>query len=476
MKTIYLTTPIYYVNDIPHIGHTYCTLATDTLVRFWRKKLGKENVFFLTGIDENSQKTVDAAKKENLPVDKYLEEMATNWRETWEKIGISFDDFIRTTEPRHKKTVQAILQKIYDQGDIYKAKYSGKYCTGCEAFLKEQDLDEDGNCPDHKTKPQILEEENYFFRLSKYEKPLLKLFENKDFLKPEKARNEILNFIKGGLEDISLSRETAKFGLELPFDKTHKIYVWFDALINYFTAVDNEERKHFWPAEHIVGKDITRFHTVIWPAMLLSAGIEPPLSVFAHGFFTVDGVKMSKSLGNVISPVEISEKYGNDGLRMGLLSSFEFGNDGDFSLSNFDNFYRSKLAGGVGNLFNRVVILCQKFRDSKRPIFDSQEKTKNLNLINFEKHLTEKKIKLAIDDFFAVESAANKLLSDSELWKLVKINPEEADKIFSKIFVYLEILTEMAEILAPESAPKMREMIGDNDLVGESGILFPAIV
>jgi methionyl-tRNA synthetase len=476
MKTMYLTTPIYYVNDVPHIGHAYCTLATDILARFWRTQLGAENVFFLTGIDENSQKTVDAAKKANLLIDKYLDGMAANWRGTWEKIGISFDDFIRTTEPRHKKTVQSILQKIHDKGDIYKAKYSGKYCTGCETFLKEQDLDENGNCPDHKTKPQILEEENYFFRLSKYEKPLLKLFENKDFLKPEKARNEILNFIKGGLEDISLSRETAEFGLELPFDTSHKIYVWFDALINYFTAVDGNERAYFWPAEHIIGKDITRFHSVIWPAMLISAEIPPPLSVFSHGFFTIDGVKMSKSLGNVVSPLDISKKYGNDALRLGLLSSFEFGNDGDFSLSNFDDFYRSKLAGGIGNLFNRVIVLCQKFRDGKSPQFDPEEKSKNENFKSFERNLTNKKIKLAIDDFFAVENEANKLLSDSELWKLVKTDPKKAEVVFSKIFVCLSILAKMAEVLAPETAPKMRKMIGDGEVVGKPEILFPSLI
>ncbi len=476
MKTMYLTTPIYYVNDVPHIGHAYCTLATDTLARFWRTKIGKENVFFLTGTDENSQKTVDAAKKANLSIDEYLEGMAKNWRETWEKIGISFNDFIRTTEPRHKKTVQSILQKIHNRGDIYKAKYSGKYCTGCETFLREKDLDENGNCPDHKTVPQMLEEENYFFRLSKYEKPLLKLFENPKFLQPKKARNEILNFIKGGLEDISLSRETAEFGLKLPFDKNHKIYVWFDALINYFTAVDGNDRTRFWPAEHIVGKDITRFHSVIWPAMLLSAEIEPPIGVFAHGFFTVDGTKMSKSLGNVISPLDISKKYGNDALRLGLLSSFEFGNDGDFSLSNFDDFYRSKLAGGIGNLFNRVIVLCQKFRDGECPKYDSAEKFKNEKFKSFEKNLINKKIKSAIDDFFAVENEANKILSDSELWKLAKTEPEEAEKVFAQIFIRLEILAEMAEILAPESAPKMRKMIGNGKRVGEPEILFPPVV
>jgi methionyl-tRNA synthetase len=335
-QKFYITTPIYYVNDIPHIGHAYCTLATDTIARYWRTKLGAENVHFLTGTDENSQKTVDAAQKNNQEVYAYLDDMAKNWRETWEKIGISFDDFIRTTEERHKNTVNEIFQTIFDNGDIYKGIYKGKYCTGCETFLKDADLDENGHCPAHKKAPQELEEENYFFRLSKYEDILLELFEkNPDFLLPQSRQNEILSFIKSGLEDISVSRETAEFGISLPMDNKHKVYVWFDALLNYISAIKNTNKTDFWDnVHHIIGKDITKFHCVIWPAMLIAAGIKPPQTVYAHGFFTINGTKMSKSLGNVVSPLDLSDKYGNDALRIGLLNSFEFGNDGDFSLDN----------------------------------------------------------------------------------------------------------------------------------------------
>jgi len=467
----YFTTPIYYINDKPHIGHAYCTLATDTLARFWRKKLGKENVFFLTGTDENSQKTVDAAHAAGKPIPEYLEEMASIWRTTWEKIGIEFDDFIRTTEKRHVKKVQEIFERIYKNGDIYKGKYIGLYCSGCEAFLKKSDLDEAGNCPHHKTPPKQIEEENYFLKLSKYEKPLLDLYEkNPSFLEPESRRNEIVSFLESGLEDISISRETSEFGISLPIDEKHKVYVWFDALINYISGLPKGEKSPFWPeAVHIVGKDITRFHCVIWPAMLLSAGIAPYKEVFAHGFFTIDGQKMSKSLGNVVSPLELAEKYGNDALRIGLLSSFEFGNDGDFSLENFDKFYNSKLAGGVGNLFNRVITLIQKFLDGVAPKEERREKKEENE---FEKLFEEKKLKSAIDHFFSVVDSSNELLNKTEPWKLAKTNLPEATKIFSDLLMKLQALAEMSEILLPETAPKMRKMLGDGKKIGEPQILF----
>ncbi len=469
----YFTTPIYYVNDVPHIGHAYCALATDTLARYWRNKLGKENVFFLTGTDENSQKTVDAAKKAGKPIPEYLEEMAKIWRTTFETIGIEFDDFIRTTEERHVKKVHEIFTKIHANGDIYKGKYVGKYCHGCETFLKESELDENGCCPDHKTPPVDLEEENYFFRLSKYEKPLLEIYEkNPSFLEPESRRNEVLSFIKSGLEDISISRETSEFGISLPLDENHKVYVWFDALINYLSGLPEGENSEFWPeAVHIVGKDITRFHCVIWPAMLLSAGIKPYKQVFAHGFFTIDGEKMSKSLGNSVSPVELAKKYGNDALRMGLLSSFEFGNDGDFSLEHFDDFYRTKLAGGVGNLFNRVTVLIHKFLDGKKPQENQESEIRNQE---FEKLFEEKKLKSAIEHFFGVVDSANELLNKTEVWKLAKEDLDASKEVFATLLRKLEELVDMAEILLPETAPRMKKMLGDREKVGEPEILFPS--
>ncbi|MDH3324421.1 MAG: methionine--tRNA ligase [Candidatus Peregrinibacteria bacterium] len=465
----FLTTPIFYVNDKPHIGHAYCVFATDTLARYWRKKLGRENVWFLTGTDENSQKTVDAAAKEGLPVPEYLEKLAKNWKTTWHEIGIDFDDFIRTTEDRHADKVHELINKINDSGDIYEHKYVGKYCSGCETFLKDADLDENGHCPDHKKAPELLEEDNYFFRLSKYEKPLLEFYEkNPNWLQPDKRKNEVLNFIKGGLEDISISRESAEIGIDFPFDKKHKIYVWTEALMNYLTGCPDED---FWKGcTHIIGKDITKFHCIIWPAMLMSAGVELPQNVFAHGYFTVDGTKMSKTLGNVVSPVDLAKDFGNDAVRIGLLSSFEFGNDGDFSVSNFEDFYRSRLAGGVGNLFNRVVVLVNKFLDGNKPAGSNETQTEVLE--KFDKHLESFEIRTAIETFFGVVDSANELLNKTEVWKLAKEDSEKAKPIFAELLNHLEILVEMAEVLFPEKQGAMKAMLGDADKVGDGEILF----
>jgi methionyl-tRNA synthetase len=467
----YLTTPIYYVNDVPHIGHAYCTLATDTLARYWRMKLGKENVFFLTGVDENSQKTVDAAKQSGKPIPEYLDAMAKTWQETWEQTGVAFDDFIRTTEDRHQKTVHSILSKIHDKGDIYKGKYEGKYCTGCEAFLKDSDLDEKGECPAHKKKPDVIQEDNYFFKLSAYENQLLKLYkESPVFLLPESRKNEVVSFITSGLDDVSISRENGEVGIPLPWDEHHKVYVWFDALLNYYSAIDTDDRRALWKsATHIIGKDITRFHCVIWPAMLLSAGIDPAKEVFAHGFFTVNGEKMSKSLGNVISPLELSEKYGNDALRLGLLGSFEFGNDGDFSLEHFDDFYRTKLAGGVGNLFNRVIVLIHKFLDGEKPAGSAFV---NGEMKTFEGLMEQNKLKTAIDHYFSVVSSANELLNETQVWTMAKTDLEGAKKVFATLLQKLELLAQMAEVLLPQTAPKMKAMLGDEKKVGAAEILF----
>ncbi len=465
----FITTPIYYVNDIPHIGHAYCTLAADTLARYWRKKLGKDNVFFLTGVDENSQKTVDAAAEAGKEVHDYLDGMSATWKKTWERCGIEFDDFIRTTEKRHHETVHEILSIIHGKGDIYKGKYEGLYCTGCEAFLKPSDVDEKGHCPHHQKAPNVVEEENYFFRLSKYQDQLLELFEkNPKLLEPEKRRNEVLSFIKSGLEDISISRENAEFGIPLPWDKSHKIYVWFDALINYRSGCPSDE---FWANTlHILGKDITRFHCVIWPAMLLSAGIETPAEEFAHGFFTVDGGKMSKSLGNSISPVDLSVKYGNDGLRLGLLSSFEFGNDGDFSQEQFHDLYNKKLAGGVGNLFNRVIVLINKFLDGANPANSLAPNAEKLEV--FSKLMEDKRLREGIEQLFKTMDDANELLNSTAPWKLAKIDLPAAEKVFAQLIPLLATIAEMSEILLPETAPKMWEMLGDDERVGEGGILF----
>jgi len=353
-KSFFVSTPIYYINDVPHIGHAYATFAADVLARYHRA-LGDET-FFLTGTDENSQKTVLAAQKAGKEISAYTDELALKWQETWKKLGISNDDFIRTTESRHKKVVTEVFEKIEKAGDLYKGKYEGLYCVGHEAFLKVEDL-VDGVCPDHKTRPDHIVEENYFFKLSKYEKQIRDLFQkNPDFIQPKERYNEIYNFVKSGLQDISVTRQSQKWGIPAPNDPSQVVYVWFDALINYISA--NPEK---WPADlHIIGKDILRFHAVIWPAMLLSAGYELPKKIFAHGFFTIDGQKISKSLGNAIDPVKIADEYGTDALRYFLLKEIPFGNDGDFSFERLKEVYNADLANGLGNLVARVAKLAEK--------------------------------------------------------------------------------------------------------------------
>ncbi len=358
-EKFYITTPIYYVNDRPHVGHAYTTIIADVLARTAR--MAKKEVVFLAGTDENSQKTVDAALKAKEEVKNYTDRLAAIWKSAWETIGITNTDFIRTTEERHVKTVAEVWRRILEKGDIYKGTYKGLYCVGCEEFKKESDLI-DGLCSEHKTKPEYIEEENYFFKLSKYRKDLLQLYEsNPSFIIPAGRFNEVKKFVSDGLEDISISREGKNWGIPVPGDPNHVIYVWFDALINYISAIGIDEwEKH--PADiHVIGKNIIRFHAVIWPAMLWSLGLPLPKGIIANGFFTVGGVKISKSLGNAIDPLLLGEKYGFDALRYFLLREIPFGEDGDFSYEKFDERYTSDLANGLGNLSARTFTLAEKY-------------------------------------------------------------------------------------------------------------------
>jgi methionyl-tRNA synthetase len=354
----YVTTPIYYINDKPHIGHAYTTIVADVLARFHRAK--GEDVLFLTGTDENSQKSVDAAKKSGEEIRAYTDRMAAIWEETWQKLGISNTDFIRTTEPRHLEMVADFWGRVDAAGDIYLGTYEGLYCRGCEEFKKEEEL-ADGLCPIHKTEPEHVSEQNYFFRLSKYQKPLLDLYaERPDFVAPANRFHEVKAFVERGLDDISISRETRDWGIPVPKDDHQRIYVWFDALINYVSAVGAD----WWeqhPADiHCMAKDIVRFHAVIWPAMLLSAGLPLPGQILTHGFFTLNKTKISKSLGNVIDPLDVAKLYGNDALRYFLLREIPFGEDGDFSDTKLKERYNGDLANGLGNFAARVLTLAEK--------------------------------------------------------------------------------------------------------------------
>lgn len=363
MNQFYVTTPIYYVNDKPHIGHAYTTLVADVFARYYRGILGADNVFFLTGTDEHGQKIAEAAKTAGKEPQVFVDEVSEHFKESWELLNISYDYFFRTTDPRHEAFVRDVLQKIYDKGFIYKDKYKGLYCVGCEKYILPDEVVE-GHCPLHANKPlEEREEENYFLSLSKLAPRVLEALENDEYrVLPAEKKNEIVSKVRGGIKDISISRAGVEWGVKVPWDESHTVYVWIDALFNYYTAtriVEGKER--FWPADlHLLAKDILWFHAFIWEALLLAAEIPFPKAVFAHGFFTIDGQKMSKSIGNVIDPATLVARYGVDGARYLLLTAFPFGNDGDISLSRFDEKFNSDLANGIGNLVSRVATLCEK--------------------------------------------------------------------------------------------------------------------
>ncbi len=450
-KKFFVTTPIYYINDLPHIGHAYATFAADILIRY-HKLLG-EKTLLLTGSDENSQKTLDAAKKRGVTVEDYSSGMVANWQSTWGKLQIADGEFkfVRTTNIDHAKFVQDFFQKIYDNGYIEEGVYEGLYCVGHEAFIKESDLDESGVCPDHKTKPQLLKEKNYFFKLKDFSKQLLELYsKNPDFILPTERRNEVVSFVRSGLENISISREGSSWGIKVPFDQNQVIYVWFDALLSYYSTTSKE----FWPADvHIIGKDILRFHAVIWPAMLLAAGFENylPKKIFAHGFFTITGTKISKSLGNAIDPIKVSEEFGLDTLRYFLFKELPFGHDGDFSLERLREIYNSDLANGLGNLVSRVAKLAESLdltgvRENKTPLFDS----------TFRIHLDKLEFHQALEYIWKKIKDADKKLESTKPWELVKTDKEAAAAIVENLILQVIEIQELLLPFIPDTAEKIR--------------------
>lgn len=452
----FVTTPIYYVNDVPHIGNAYTTIAADILA-MWNRILGNE-VFFLTGLDENSIKTVKAAKEKGITnLHEYTDSMAKTWKDAWSSLKISNNDFIRTTEDRHKKTVLSFFKKIFDNDDIYKGTYEGLYCEGCEQFYTEKDL-ENGLCPFHKKTPKKITEKNYFFKLSKYQKPLIEYIENNpNFIKPESRRNEVISFIKEDLHDVSISRPHLEWGIDLPIDSNHKFWVWFDALINYISANPSQ-----WPATvQIVGKDILRFHCVIWPAMLMSAGYQLPETIFVHGFFTIDGQKISKSLGNAVDPIELSKKHGLDAVRYFLFREIPFGSDGDFSDEAVVQRKNSDLADNLGNLVNRVLVLVERYFDSSIPKFVAKdnfvkkvsglpERVENL-MENFQFHN-------ALSEIWQTIAEANKYINETKPWKIK--NKEKLGNILYNLMETLRYVAILIYPFMPETAEKIMKQLG----------------
>ncbi|MEM7821507.1 MAG: methionine--tRNA ligase [Candidatus Aenigmatarchaeota archaeon] len=438
----FVTTPIYYINAPPHIGHAYTTIAADILARFNRLK-GRD-VFFLTGLDENSVKTVQAAKEKGMEIKKYADEMAEKWKNVWRILNISNDDFIRTTEKRHEKNVKKFFMRVFKNGDVYKGVYEGLYCDGCEAFLSENDLLE-GKCPLHKKEPRVVKEENYFFRLSKYKEEILKYIENNpDFIRPNSRREEVLSFISSGLKDISISRPGLNWGIRLPIDKKHVFWVWFDALLNYLI------KKKYWPASvQLIAKDILRFHAVIWPAMLLSAGYKLPEKIFAHGFLTVNKEKISKSLGNAIDPVYLAEKYSVDALRYFLFREVSFGEDGDFSENSLKMRLNEELVANIGNFINRALSFTWSRFDGIVPRPEKYDEYDKEFLIKIKEvsstvseEIEELRIDKALGKIVDFSTFCNQYFQQKEPWKKIEN---------SKCCVYLSVnaVRSMAILLEP---------------------------
>ncbi|MFH1112060.1 MAG: methionine--tRNA ligase [Patescibacteria group bacterium] len=393
MSKYYITTPIYYVNDKPHLGHAYTTLCADVLAR-WHRDRGDE-VFFLTGTDEHGAKVQQAAEAAGLTPKEFADKTSQTFKQAWKILGLSHDDFIRTSQPEHQQIVQELLQKIYDRGFIYDREYEGLYCIGCEKFLQIDDLI-NNVCPLHpKDKPVKQKEKNYFFKLSAFREELLNAIKQGKYqIVPEERKNEIVGKLKKGLDDVSISRSEVSWGVPIPWDKTQTVYVWIDALVNYYSATQFiQKAKGFWPAQvHLLGKDILWFHAVIWEAFLLAAGLDLPKVVAAHGFFTVDGQKMSKSLGNVIDPADLIKEFGLDATRYLILSQLSFANDSDISLTRFRERYDSDLANGLGNTFSRVTNMAEKYGvdiQVPREEFWANQMEKDINNYSFDGALAE---------------------------------------------------------------------------------------
>ncbi|PLX69312.1 MAG: methionine--tRNA ligase [Denitrovibrio sp.] len=472
-KTFYITTPIYYVNDVPHIGHAYTTVACDAISRY--KRLCGFDVCFLTGTDEHGQKIEQAADKRGIKPKELADQVVQRFAGLWETLNISNDKFIRTTDELHKKAVRKIFNKMKENGDIYIDHYEGWYCTPCETYLTETQLLDGNCCPSCRRETSKLKEPSYFFRMSKYGDALLKhIQDNKDFIKPESRRNEIISFIKDGLRDLSVSRVTFKWGIPVPDDEEHVIYVWIDALTNYISALgygeDDEDFTKFWPADyHVVGKDILRFHTVYWPTMLLSAGIELPKSVFAHGWWTVEGQKMSKSLGNAIDPTWLVEKFGVDAIRYFLLREVPFGLDGDFSFKALIHRINGDLANDLGNLLNRTMGMVNRYFDGTVPAYSEAgaedktiEETAERVFKDVDEHITNMAFNKALASMWEFVSSLNKYIDETAPWALAK-DEAKKERLGSVLYTVLDGIRMVSLLLypfMPTTAEKIREQLG----------------
>ncbi len=484
MSTFYVTTPIYYPNSEPHAGNAYTTVAADVLARYHRLKGDK--VCFLTGVDEHAANVYNAAKEEGLSPQEYCDKIAPTFVKLWERLNISHDIFFRTTSDVHKRGAQKFLNVLYENGDVYKAKYDGYYCISCEKFFSEKELTEDKICPDHKIPLQWLEEENYFFRLSKYQERLLAhIKENPTFVYPETRRNELLSFLESGLQDVSISRASLSWGIPFPFDPEHIIYIWIEALSNYITALgyetDSEQFQTFWPADvHMMGKDITRFHALLWPAMLMAADIPLPKHIVGHGWLTKDGEALSKTRGIFIDMDGDIATYGVDPFRYYLLREFSFGNDGDYRQSRLHERYNADLANDLGNLLNRVLGLVNKnFESIPEPTTPGEFDDEILKLAqethdNLDTHMQTFAFDAALETIWEFVRRVNRYVQQTQVWTLAK--PDTKPRMGTILYNSLEALRFISVLIfpfIPETAEKIQRQIGytESDYTDEWGRL-----
>jgi methionyl-tRNA synthetase len=469
LPSYYITTPIYYVNDVPHIGHAYTTLACDAMARF--KRLDGYQVLFLTGTDEHGQKVENAANDRGLAPKEFTDQVSQNFRDLLPILNVSNDDFIRTTEKRHKVSAQRIWQKLMDNGHIYLDKYSGWYSLRDEAYFTENELI-DGKAPTGAT-VEWVEEESYFFDLSAWQEPLLEFYEkNPKFIAPRSRRNEVISFVTSGLRDLSISRTSFNWGISVPNDPKHIMYVWLDALTNYITAAGFPEENipkynQFWPADlHMVGKDILRFHAVYWPAFLMAAELELPKRVFAHGWWTNEGEKISKSIGNVIDPIELIQTFGLDQVRYFLLREVPFGNDGDFSQQSMIARINSDLSNDLGNLCQRVLSFVYKNGGQKIPqpmneLPEDQRLLQNAKdlIAKLREHFDSQEFNLALEKIWTVIGAANKYIDTQAPWALKKSNPERMNTVLYNLIEVLRYLAITTQPIIPKSANIMLDQL-----------------